>query len=152
MKKGFTLIELLVVVLIIGILASVALPQYTRAVDKSKAIEAWTMGKAFLDRQEIYYLENGYFSDNLEDLELDISCGGKNWTFTAGAGGVVSDTGSAFLQMDGLNSLSGVRLIYNIHHNKSSRGKRYTQCTMSDKCKYVSPCANLVDGGFCENM
>lgn len=60
MKKAFTLIELLVVVLIIGILAAIALPQYEKAVHKARFAENIIRAKAFKDAIDLYVLENGY--------------------------------------------------------------------------------------------
>ncbi len=71
MKKGFTLIELLVVVLIIGILSAIALPQYTKAVEKSRAAEAMTLLKAIETAENAYYMANGEYTEDLSSLDLE---------------------------------------------------------------------------------
>lgn len=67
---GFTLIELLVVVLIIGILAGVALPQYEKAVEKSRAAEAITLVSSMAKAEEVYFMANGSYSSDITQLDL----------------------------------------------------------------------------------
>ena len=70
-KQAFTLIELLVVVLIIGILAAAALPQYQKAVDKARFTQLITASKAIVDAQQVYYLANGVYTFRADELSLE---------------------------------------------------------------------------------
>ena len=69
-KEAFTLIELLVVVLIISILAAVAMPQYQKAVIKSRVFAYMPFVKSLVQAQEAYYLANGHYAAYFEDLDV----------------------------------------------------------------------------------
>ncbi len=69
-RAAFTLIELLVVVLIIGILAAVALPQYQRAVDKSRYATMIQTARSIENAQDVFYMENGYYATDWEQLAV----------------------------------------------------------------------------------
>ena len=69
-KKGFTLIELLVVVLIIGILAAMAMPQYFKAVERSRMTEADTLLGSIAQAQRRKFLQINKFVTNYRALDV----------------------------------------------------------------------------------
>lgn len=71
-KKGFTLIELLVVVLIIGILASVGVPYYSKTMETSKATDAVAIGHMLANAYRMFQLDNP--GVNLNGSTLSDSC------------------------------------------------------------------------------
>ena len=101
MKKGFTLIEILLVVLVIGILTAIAVPQYQKAVAKSKFATLKNNVKAIYQAEKVYYLANGKYTTSFNELDINtasncsVQFGGSSAGYYAGcsttiAGGYVS--------------------------------------------------------------
>ncbi len=69
-RAGFTLIELLVVVLIVGILASIAIPQYFKVVEKSRVSEAMSLIGTIRSAQERYLATSGTYASQFTKLDI----------------------------------------------------------------------------------
>jgi len=71
-KHSFTLIELLIVLVIIGILATLAVPQYQDYVNKARCAEAKTMLRAWSNAIWQYYIETGNIPVNQNDIGFTV--------------------------------------------------------------------------------
>ncbi|MEF3279354.1 MAG: prepilin-type N-terminal cleavage/methylation domain-containing protein, partial [Elusimicrobiota bacterium] len=72
MRSGFTLIELLVVVLIIGILAAMGIPQYFKAVERSRVAEATNVFSNIKNAQERFYSRKLNYTNNWDNIDISV--------------------------------------------------------------------------------
>ena len=83
-ERGFTLLELLMVVIIIAILASIALPQYFRTAERTRAAEALQMLATIRSSETRYKMgsQANVFSNDLDDLDVEVGAS-TIWNYSA---------------------------------------------------------------------
>lgn len=122
MKKGFTLIELITVVIIIAIMAALALPQYTRFIERGQASTAKNALNMVRKGEAMYFTLESQYTNSMTDLAREvpeilrlstsnewsyaITLGTDNVTFTATATRLKGSYGTSYITITDEGNLS----------------------------------------------
>lgn len=108
-RRGFTLIEVLIVMTVLGILAALAIPQYSRYLQRGNLVEATNALAAYRVQLEQYYQDNRRYSVSaadaacgravpagLENFAITCATANAGQTYTATATGAGNVAGFVF--------------------------------------------------------
>ncbi len=95
-RKGFTLLELVMVVIIIGILSSIALPQFLKTRERARMTEALSILGQIRSSQIRYYIEKGTYANAIGQLDFDPSPTGALVGTSAYSYGITSGSNVEF--------------------------------------------------------
>ncbi len=136
MKKAFTLVELIIVVIIIGILAAIAVPQYSKTMERSRIAEASAVLGALRGAQLRYRLENTAYA--IDPLKLDIDL--PNYEGASGAGKFFTYGVPSSVTLEGTTATTVATAKRKASQygqyvlNINDQGKVYCADTTSDAC------------------
>ena len=147
-NSAFTLVELLVVVLIIGILTAIAVPQYQKAVDKSRLSELTILTKHVKDMQEVYYLAKGSYAADCVELGVNVN------GYTLDSNNFLIDTNKKYriacnwggarvssqIKPDVNSGSNFLALEYYFDHSENVNAGK-AQCWSNDDTRYKNMCA-----------
>jgi type IV pilus assembly protein PilE len=119
-NHGFTLVEIIIVIIIVGVLASLALPRFFSTVEYSRSTEALTNLSAIRQAMERCYLQRSSFVNCRAFANLDLEDPGSSpnshfiYSFVGGGGANNFNIRATRNTRDGGDGTSQVSLIGNI--------------------------------------
>lgn len=112
--KGFTLIELLIVVAILGLLATIVIPRFVGHDERAYVAEAVIMLSAIRQAEADYYFEHSEYTNNLSELDVDVSSSSR---FTYSVSGGAASTSITATRNGGSANFDGKTIILKMDGN-----------------------------------
>lgn len=97
-RRGFTLLELILVIIVIGILATLAIPKFADMAEKARGAEAVNTLGIIKTAEDMYKLETGGYTNTIGYLDITVPTSGHVtfWTYDVLTGATSSYTLKAF--------------------------------------------------------